>query len=76
MTEHFADRAQYLAAYAQEKGMRWKEQAQQLPKGDHFALLGLLADQLGIPLAVAMDESITKETLNKLTTKKDNGRIS
>lgn len=73
MTKQFAGRAQFLASYAQEKGISWKEEAQHLPQGDNIALVGLLADRLGISLAAAVDESITKETLNKLTNKQNNG---
>ena len=67
MTEQFAGRAKFLAGYAQEKGISFQEEAAHLPTGDHLALLGLLAHRLGISLAVALDESITKETLHKLS---------
>ena len=76
MTDHFASRAQFLAAYAEEKGISWKQDAQHLPKGDHFARLGFLADRLGISFALALDETLTKETLHNLSNKKDHARIS
>ena len=67
MTEQFASRANLLAGYAQQKGISFQEEADRLPKGDYLALVGLLAHRLGIPLAVAIDESLSKETLHKLS---------
>ncbi|MHA6249427.1 hypothetical protein ACXYMU_15905 [Pontibacter sp. CAU 1760] len=71
MTAELANRVDTLAAYANKKGVSWQDDAKQLPPGDHVAVLGLLADRLGIPLPAALDEQVTEEDLEKLSGKEE-----
>lgn len=71
MTEELSNRVEILAEYADENGITWKDEAKLLPKGDNVAILGLLADRLGIPFSAALDEKVSKEIISKLNRKEE-----
>lgn len=64
-------RLQVLAAVARTHAIEWEADAQRLPPGDDIAQLGLLADRLGIPFAVALDEEFDEAELQALVKRED-----
>jgi hypothetical protein len=64
-------RVQVLAAVARTLAVEWEADAQRLPPGDDIAQLGLLADRLGIPFAVALDDEFDEAELQALITRED-----
>jgi hypothetical protein len=67
MKDQFEDRVHFLANYADKKAISWQEDARELPQGDNLALIGLLADRIGIPFQAAMDETVTEKDLRILS---------
>jgi hypothetical protein len=63
--ENIARRAKTLRGIAEELGVDWKKRASTLPSNDQLAMLGLLADSLGVSIAVALDEEASKADLLK-----------
>lgn len=62
----FSENIKILSRLATSKSISWEEDAKSLPKDDPIAKLGLLADRLGIPLALAIDTDTSEDQFREI----------
>ncbi len=66
MHSELTAKVETLGRLASDRGVAWRQEARSLPSGDGFALVGLLACRLGIPLSRALDPHASEADLRAL----------